>query len=85
MTDKTNEEIVKQVVFEILIPKHIVPSAEFLKLEHILIEELGADSLDLVELCMAIEDEFEIEVTDEMFESFLTVGHIITHVDQFRK
>ena len=41
------------------------------------IDDLGADSIDLKELVMAVEGEFEIEVTDEEAESFKTVGQVI--------
>lgn len=41
------------------------------------IDDLGADSLDLVQLVMAVEDEFEIEITDDEAESIKTVGQAI--------
>ncbi len=44
-------------------------------------DDLGADSLDAVELVMAIEDEFEIEVSDEMAQSFKTVGQIVEFIE----
>ena len=47
-----------------------------------LIEDLGADSLDAVELVMAIEEEFGIEIPDEEAEKLLAVGDIITYVDK---
>ena len=47
-----------------------------------LIEDLGADSLDAVELVMAIEEEFEIEVPDEDAEKLENVGNIIDHVEK---
>ena len=40
------------------------------------IEDLGADSLDVVELIMALEDELEIEIPDEEAEKFVTVGEV---------
>jgi acyl carrier protein len=42
-----------------------------------LVDDLGADSLDLVELMVSIEDEFEIEITDDAFENVQTVGEAI--------
>jgi acyl carrier protein len=47
-----------------------------------MIEDLGADSLDAVELVMAIEEEFGIEIPDEEAEKLSAVGDIITYVDK---
>ncbi len=44
------------------------------------IDDLGADSLDLVELVMAFEEEFEIEIPDDVQESIRTVGDAVTHI-----
>jgi len=41
------------------------------------IDDLGADSLDVVELIMTLEDEFDIEITDEEAEKIMTVGNAI--------
>jgi acyl carrier protein len=50
-------------------------------LEANLNDDLGADSLDAVELVMAIEDEFEIKVSDEVAQGFTTVGQIVTYIE----
>ncbi len=50
------------------------------KPENHLVNDLGADSLDKVELVMALEDEFEIEIPDEAFDSIQTVQHVIDHI-----
>ena len=42
-------------------------------------EDLGADSLDVVDLLMSIEDEFEVEVPDEEIENIKTVGSLVSH------
>lgn len=55
-------------------------NAEQVTPEAKMIEDLGADSLDAVELVMAIEEEFEIEVPDEDAEKLVSVGDIIDHV-----
>ncbi|RQD69701.1 MAG: acyl carrier protein [Tindallia sp. MSAO_Bac2] len=47
-----------------------------------LMEDLDADSLDAVEIIMAIEDEFDIEIPDEMAESIKTIGEIIDFVEE---
>lgn len=46
-----------------------------------LMEDLGADSLDVVELSMALEDEFGIEVKDEDFADLMTVSDIVTYIE----
>lgn len=51
-------------------------------LETSLMKDLEADSLDAVEIIMAIEDEFEIEVPDEEAEKFQNVGDIVKYVDE---
>ena len=42
-------------------------------------EDLGADSLDVVDLLMSIEDEFEVEVPDEEIENIKTVGSLVSY------
>ena len=44
-------------------------------------EDLGADSLDVVDLLMSIEDEFEVEVPDEEIENIKTVGALVSYID----
>ena len=44
-------------------------------------EDLGADSLDVVDLLMSIEDEFEIEVTDTEIENIKTVGELVKYIE----
>ena len=52
----------------------VVPSASF-------VDDLGADSLDLVELIMAFEDKFGIEISDEEAEKMVTVKDVIDYID----
>ena len=44
-------------------------------------DDLGADSLDVVDLLMSIEDEFEIEVPDEEIENIKTVGDLVKYIE----
>ncbi|HEX3016576.1 MAG TPA: acyl carrier protein [Caproicibacter sp.] len=44
-------------------------------------DDLGADSLDVVDLLMSIEDEFEIEVPDEEVENLKTVGELVKYIE----
>ena len=55
---------------------------EEVTLEASFIEDLGADSLDIVELIMALEEEFEIEVPDEDAEKLTTVGSAVTYIKE---
>lgn len=51
-------------------------------LETHLMKDLEADSLDAVEIIMAIEDEFDLEVPDEAAEKFQSVGDIVKYVEE---
>lgn len=45
------------------------------------IEDLGADSLDIVELVMALEEEYDLEISDDDAEKIRTVGDIVTYIE----
>ena len=74
------EERVKQIIVEQLgvDEAEVTPSASF-------VDDLGADSLDTVELVMAFEEAFEIEIPDEDAEKIRTVQDAITYIDQHAK
>jgi len=80
MADKTIEEKVKDIIVEQLgvNPEQVTPQASF-------IEDLGADSLDIVELVMAFEEEFSVEVPDEDAEKLQTVGDVIKYIEERAK
>ena len=44
-------------------------------------EDLGADSLDVVDLLMSLEDEFEVEVPDDEIENIKTVGELVKYIE----
>ncbi|WP_071027270.1 acyl carrier protein [Peptoniphilus raoultii] len=48
-------------------------------------DDLNADSIELVELIMSIEDEFEIEIDDERLESLKTVGDVLEYVEELEQ
>jgi acyl carrier protein len=80
MADKPIDQRVKDIVVEQLgvKPEQVTPAAKF-------IEDLGADSLDTVELVMALEEEFGIEVPDEQAEKLQSVGDVIKYVEDNAK
>ena len=69
------EEKVKEIIVDQLgvDEKQLNPEASF-------IDDLGADSLDTVELVMALEEEFDVEIPDEDAEKIATVQHAIDYV-----
>ena len=71
------EERVKSLVAE-----QLGVGAEEIKNESSFIDDLGADSLDTVELVMALEEEFEIEISDEHAEHILTVQSAIDYINK---
>jgi acyl carrier protein len=56
-----------------------------IKAESSFIEDLGADSLDIVELVMAMEEEFEVEIPDEEAENIKSVGDAINYINTHKK
>ena len=60
-------------------------SEDEIKMESSFIEDLGADSLDIVELVMAMEEEFEIEIPDEEAENIKAVGDSINYINTHKK
>ncbi|HSI65250.1 acyl carrier protein [Roseimicrobium gellanilyticum] len=72
ISDKVRDIIVEQLGVN---PEQVTPEAKF-------IEDLGADSLDTVELVMAFEEEFGIDVPDEEAEKLLSVADVIRYVEE---
>ncbi len=52
-----------------------------IQMESRLLDDLGADSLDVVDLVMAIEDEFSIEVSDEALENMTTIADAVNYIE----
>jgi len=71
------EEKVKEIIVDQLgvDEKQVTPTAAF-------IDDLGADSLDIVELVMALEEAFEIEIPDEDAEKIATVENAIAYINK---
>ena len=70
------EEKVQKIVCE-----QLGVAAEEVKLEASFIDDLGADSLDTVELVMAFEEEFDIEIPDEEAEAIQTVKNAVDYIN----
>ncbi|MDB4508352.1 acyl carrier protein [Akkermansiaceae bacterium] len=74
-------ENIQDKVTEIIV-EQLGVSADQVKPESKMIEDLNADSLDAVELVMAVEEEFDIEIPDEDAEKLVSVGDILSHVEK---
>ena len=73
------EKVKKIIMAELNVAK------EKITLESNIIDDLGADSIDAVEVIMAIEDEFSVEITDEDMSSIKTVGDIVNYIEKNAK
>jgi acyl carrier protein len=72
VADKVKEIVSDELSVDLGI---VTPQARF-------VEDLGADSLDVVELVMRFEEEFEIEIPDEDAEKITTVGDAVTYIEK---
>ncbi|NLI13285.1 acyl carrier protein [Pelotomaculum propionicicum] len=70
--DKVKSIIVEQLGVE----------EEDIKMESSFVDDLGADSLDIVELVMALEEEFDLEIPDEDAEKIRTVGEAVKYIQE---
>ena len=64
-----------------ILSKQLEVSVDEIQLANSLQEDLGADSLDVVEIVMALEDEFSIEIADEETAKIKTVDDIVKYID----
>lgn len=71
MEDKVKKIIAEKLSVDL---EEVVPGASF-------IDDLGADSLDLVELIMSMEEEFDMEISDEEAEKLVTVQDVINFIN----
>lgn len=74
------EHMVFEKVKDILVDQLDVEE-EKVTLEASIIDDLGADSLDLVDLVMSLEEEFDVEIPDDQVENIKTVGDIIKYIE----
>jgi acyl carrier protein len=77
MADAALAKRVEAIIVEQLgvTPEEVVPEASF-------IDDLGADSLDIVELVMAMEEEFDIEIPDEHADRLQTIGSAVEYLKE---
>lgn len=80
MAEKPIDQRVKEIIVEQLgvNADQVTPEAKF-------VEDLGADSLDIVELIMALEEEFGSEIPDEQAEKLLTVGDVVKYIEDLQQ
>lgn len=64
-----------------IIAEQLEMNIEDVELTSELVDDLGADSLDVVDLVMSIEDEFEVEVPDEALEDIRTVEDVVKYIE----
>ncbi len=76
MADNTAAKVKEIIINELGVdPEKVTPEASF-------VDDLGADSLDTVELVMAFEEEFTIDIPDEDAEQMRTVGEAISYIEK---
>ena len=80
MTAANVEQKVKSIIAE-----QLGVSEDEIKTTSSFIEDLGADSLDIVELVMAMEEEFEVEIPDEEAENIKTVQDAVNYINTHKK
>ncbi|MBO5745920.1 MAG: acyl carrier protein [Clostridia bacterium] len=78
MESKIFEKLVK------ILSAQFKAEEEDITMETNIIEDLGADSLDIVDIIMAIEDEFKVEVPDTEVENIKTVGDVVNYIENMK-
>jgi acyl carrier protein len=79
MAEQSVEERVRKIIVE-----QMDVNADQVTLDAKFIEDLGADSLDVVELVMALEEEFGNEIPDEEAEKLVSVGDVVKYIEDLR-
>lgn len=75
-----NNEIFEQL--KDIIVEQLGVNEELVKEEATFVDDLSADSLDIVELIMSIEEKFDIEISDEEAERIVTVGDVVKYIKE---
>ena len=79
-----NPDAILEKVKEVIIEQLAVED-DAIKLETSFIDDLGADSLDIVELIMALEEEFDLQIPDSEAEKITTVGDVVEYIKAANK
>ncbi|BCG50215.1 acyl carrier protein [Ralstonia phage RP13] len=74
MTNTTQARVIQVITQTICVMEDV-------KLEHKLVDDLGADSIEIIEVGMDIEDEFHMEIPDEDIEKWVTVQDVVTYIE----
>ena len=70
-------EIIREIICE-----QLELEEDVVTMDAVLLEDLGADSIDLADLVMTFEDEFDLEISDEDLENIKTVGDIVKFIEE---
>ena len=73
-------EILKKIIAEVLIVDE-----EEITMETTFVDDLGADSLDLMDMVMTFEDEFGVEIDTEAIGDLKTIGSVVTYIEGLKK
>lgn len=73
--------MVFEKIKEILAEQLDIENPESITMDSLLVEDLGADSLDSIDIVMSIEDEFKLEVPDEVVETMNSVSDIVNYIE----
>jgi len=73
--------MVFEKIVDILAEQLDIENKNTITMESELVDDLGADSLDSIDIVMSVEDEFAIEVPDEVIESIKTVADIVDYIE----
>ncbi|MDE6659469.1 MAG: acyl carrier protein [Eubacterium sp.] len=73
--------MVFEKIKDILAEQLDIENAASITMDSLLVEDLGADSLDSIDIVMSVEDEFKIEVPDEVIESMNSVADIVNYIE----
>ena len=76
----SNEEIFEKV--KSIVVEQLGVEADAVKMEATFVDDLSADSLDIVELIMGIEEAFEMEIPDSDAEKIVTVGDVVEYISE---
>ena len=64
-----------------ILVEQLQSNPEDITMESLLVDDLGADSLDAIDIVMSVEDTFKVEVPDEIIEKIETVGDIVNYIE----